>query len=109
MFKLISFFDNAIYWSIYPPSKQVFLYVSRLFAKAECNTFLSRHVVNSFESIENKHYLQALVEIANLAKIVEELVYPGLVVFDKGVESHHVSLLGVGRLVGQVLEQLGNL
>lgn len=64
---------------------------------------------NSFDGIENKHYLQALVEITNFAQIVEELVYPGLVVLDKRVESHHVGLLGVGGLVGQVLEQLGNL
>lgn len=53
-------------------------------------------------------YLQTLVKVANFAQVVEELVYPGLVVLDKGVEGHHVGLLGIGRLVGQVLEQLGN-
>lgn len=53
-------------------------------------------------------YLQTLIKVANFAQVVEEFVYPGLVVLDKGVEGHHVGLLGVRRLVGQVLKQLGD-
>jgi hypothetical protein len=40
-------------------------------------------------------YLERVIEIANLAKIVQELVDSSFVIFHEGVKGDHVSFLGV--------------
>lgn len=58
---------------------------------------------------EGATYLQRIIEVANLAQVVEKLIDPGFVILDERVESGHISLLGVGGFVGQVLKHLGDL
>lgn len=54
-------------------------------------------------------HLKSVVEVANLAKVVQELVDSRLVVLDERVERDHVSFLGIRRLVGQILQHFRNL
>jgi hypothetical protein len=54
-------------------------------------------------------HLERVVEVGDVAQRVEELVHARLVVVDEGLERHHVRFLGVRRLVGEVLEELGDL
>jgi hypothetical protein len=54
-------------------------------------------------------HLERIVEVGDIAKRIEELVHPRLVVVDEGLERHHVSFFGVRGLVGEVLEKLGDL
>jgi len=54
-------------------------------------------------------HLERVVKVGHLAQRVEELVHARLVVVDERLQAHHVGLLGVARLVGQVLQHLGDL
>jgi len=51
-------------------------------------------------------YLESIVEIADFAQIVQELVDARLVIFDERIEGHHILFLGIRRLVRQVLKHL---
>ena len=51
-------------------------------------------------------HLESLIEIADLAQAVQELIDSRLVVFDERIEGHHVLFLGIRWLVRQVLEHL---
>ena len=53
--------------------------------------------------------LKSVVEVSNLTQVVQKLVNPRFVIFNEGIEGHHVGLLRVRRFVGQVLKHLGDL
>lgn len=54
-------------------------------------------------------YLERFIEVANFTQIIEELVDASFVVLNEGVQRHHVGFLGVGGLVGQILQHFGDL
>lgn len=54
-------------------------------------------------------YLESVVKVSDFAKTVQELIDSCLVVFHKGIESCHVGLLRIRRLVGQILKHLCDL
>lgn len=54
-------------------------------------------------------HLKSVVEVSDLAEVVQELVDPRLVVLHERVQRHHVCLLRVRRLVGQILQHLRDL
>ena len=56
-----------------------------------------------------KTHLESIVEVANFAEVVKELVDASLVVLHKGVEGHHIRFFGVRGLICQVLQHLGDL
>jgi hypothetical protein len=51
-------------------------------------------------------HLKGIIEIADLAQAVQELIDSGLVIFDKRIEGHHVLFFGIRWLVRQILEHL---
>jgi hypothetical protein len=53
--------------------------------------------------------LKSVVEVSDLAQIVQELVDPRFVVLNEGVERDHVGFLRVRRFIRQILEHFGNL
>jgi hypothetical protein len=58
------------------------------------------HILIEFESV---------VEISNLAQIVQEMVDAGFVVLHKWIKGRHVLFLRIGWLVGKILKHFGNL
>lgn len=59
-------------------------------------------VLSSRENTMMTH-LESIVEIADIAKSVEEKVHSRFVVVDERIQAHHVSLLGIRRLIRQIL------
>ena len=53
--------------------------------------------------------LKSIIEISNLAQIVQKLVDPCFVVFDEGIQCDHVGFLRIRRFVRQILEHFGDL
>ena len=53
-------------------------------------------------------HFQTLVKVLHLTQVEHELVDALLVLLDEGVQLDHVGLLGVGGLVGEVLQHLGD-
>lgn len=53
-------------------------------------------------------HFEGVVEVAHLAQRIEESIHPLLVVLDERVQAHHILLLSVRRLVGKVLQHLGD-
>lgn len=81
-----SFLESAIYWSIYDHSVN--------------------QPVRRGKVVAN---LKRIVEVSNLAQVVQELVNPRFIVFNEGVESDHVGFLCIRGFVRQILEHFGNL
>ena len=53
--------------------------------------------------------LKSVVEVSDLAQVVQKLVDPRLVVFNERIERDHVGFLRVRRFVRQILEHFGDL
>jgi hypothetical protein len=53
--------------------------------------------------------LKSIVEVSDLAQIIQKLVDPSFVVFNEGIERDHVGFLRVRGFVRQILEHFGNL
>jgi hypothetical protein len=80
-----------------------------LFGQCHVLIHLDRLLAVRRINIWDKTCLKSFVEVADFAEIIQELVDPGFIVLYKRIESHHVRLLRVGRLICQVLQHLGNL
>ena len=59
--------------------------------------------LNSYQVIT---HLQSVVEVANLAQTVEELVDSRLVILNEWIQRDHVCLLCIRRFICEVLEHL---
>ena len=78
----MSFFDSAMYWSSYNDESK------------------RAHI--------NPAYFQAFIKVIHVAEVVEELRDALLVAVDERIQRHHVHLLAVRRLIGEILQHLGN-
>jgi hypothetical protein len=63
-------------------------------------------LAKSLNSNQVTTHLQSVVEVANLAQTVEELVDPRLVILNEWIQRDHICLLCVRRLICKVLEHL---
>jgi len=58
---------------------------------------------------KKKTNLEGIVKVSNFAKAVQKLVDSRFIVFHKGIEGCHISLLCIGRFICQVLKHLRDL
>ena len=59
--------------------------------------------------LKKRTNLKSLIKVSDFAQIVQELIDASLVVLNEGIQRHHVRLLGVRRLIREVLKHLCDL
>lgn len=52
---------------------------------------------------------KSVIEVPDFAQVVQKLVDPGFIVFNKRIKSHHVRLFRIRGLVSKILEHFRDL
>ena len=71
------------------------MYHEILFGQCHVLIHLKRHKRGIYTAWITITHLESIIKIADFTQIVQELIDTCLVIFDEGIEGHHVLFLGI--------------